>query len=322
MASTAFAPTVAIGKGTFAGASAVDSRQNVGTTSVLGSGPARSARPASVRMSAEVAGYSRSVDEYYAQSVRKQYIAKACPSGVPSLQCIEGNTYDAPYESRTLKRQSELRYRQLPVAVQLRNMYETRKSAIIAAHNCSHEESQITSNPKLAASMLLGGAEADRACNRYIESSGPVEDMMCRSVENQYMQAVNGSGVFSTACTDGQAKYEAYLAQCRGKAAEFRAKQYSPAQKAGASFAARSRAVNQNHICLYENTKLFPNYPRLAGSMRPAFGYYQPFVQSPRSGYGFGGIMDANVTTAIATVSGLSSNPAWFAAHFGGSGGM
>lgn len=35
---------------------------------------------------------------------------------------IEGNTFDAPYESRTLKRQSQLRYRQMPTSVKVHNM--------------------------------------------------------------------------------------------------------------------------------------------------------------------------------------------------------
>jgi len=225
--------------------------------------------------------YSPVVDEFFAKDVRSQYIAKACPTGVPPLQCIEGTTAAEPYELRTLKRQSQLRYRQLPVSVRLHNMYETRKNAVIACHGCAHEEERVLANPMLANSMLLGQAESNRACNRYIQSSGPVEDMMCRSVENIYMKAVNGSGVFTTACTDGQARYEAYLCQVRGKSTEFRAGQYSAAAKAGAAFAARKLAIARNHICVYEDG-LYSKYPRLAGSMRPAFGYYSTFKSPSR----------------------------------------
>lgn len=135
----------------------------------------------------------------------------------------------------------------------------------------------------MASAMLVGKAESDRACNRYIQSSGPVEDMMCRSVENNYMKAVNPSGVFSTACTDGQARYEAYLMAVRGKATEYRAGQYSPAAKAGAAYAARKRATARNHVCVYEDG-LYNKYPRMAGSIRPSFGYYAPFVTSPTDG--------------------------------------
>lgn len=153
-----------------------------------------------------------------------------------------------------------------------------------------------------------------------IESSGPVEDMMCRSVENIYMKAVNGSGVFSTACTDGQAKYEAYLCQQRGKSTEFRAAQYSPVAKEGAKFAARQQAISRNHICNYEDG-LYAQYPRLAGSMRPEFGYYTPFVSSPRQGYGGGGVTTGvDQTVLVATVSALATGAAWFAAHSGGAG--
>lgn len=143
---------------------------------------------------------------------------------------------------------------------------------------------------------------------------------MCRSVENIYMKAVNGSGVFTTACTDGQAKYEAYLCQQRGQATEFRAKQYPAVAKEGAKFAARAQAIARNHICVYEDN-LYAEYPRLAGSMRPSFGYYTPFVSSPRQGYGGGGVtteIDQNVL--IATVSALAAGAAWFVAHSGGAG--
>jgi len=238
------------------------------------------------------------VDEFMAKDVTKQYIAKACPSGVPSLQCIEGTTFDEPWDSRTLKRQSELRYRQLPVSLRIHNMYETRKNALIAAHGCTHEENRVLNNPILASAMVIGQAEATRACNRYIVSSGPAEDMMCRSVENIYMKAVNGSGVFTSACTDGQAKYEAYLNKVRCGSTAFRAKQYSASQKESAKYAAKRMAIARNHICVYEDG-LYSKYPRLAGSMRPAFGYYQPFVRSPIQYKTNNGMIDPNQQAAL-----------------------
>lgn len=222
---------------------------------------------------------------------------------------------------RTTKRQMQLRYRQLPAAVKVRQMYETRKAALAACHGCSHEENRVLGNPALAASMALGKAEADRSCNRYIESSGPVEDMMCRSVENVYMKAVNGGGVFSVACTDGQAKYEAYEAQVRGGSVAFRAKQYSPAAAEGAKFAARKRAIAANHICVYEDG-LYSKYPRMAGSMRPANGYFQPFVQSPRQPVFDGGAGGVNGTVLIETVAAFAKKGlSWFSARSGGYGG-
>lgn len=228
--------------------------------------------PAPARMSATYP-YSPKVDEFFARDVTRQYIAKACPTGVPPIQCIEGSTFDAPYEARTLKRQAQLRFRQLPTAVKVHNMYETRREALIACHGCSHEESRVLGNPMLAAAMVLGKAESDRACSRYMRPSGKAEEVMVKSVENYYMKAVNPGGVFSTACTDGQAKYEAYLSQVRGKAAQFRSGQYSKAAKAGAAYAARKRATARNHICLYEDG-LYNRYPMMAGSIRPSFGYY------------------------------------------------
>lgn len=246
--------------------------------------------------------YNPIVDEFFAKDVTKQYIAKAAPYGCSPIQCIEGTTFSEPYDNRTLKRQSQLRYRQLPVSVRLHNMYETRKNALIACHGCGHEEDRVLGNPMLASAMALGQAEASRACNRYIESSGPAEDMMCRSVENIYMKAVNGSGVFTSACTDGQAKYEAYQNQVRCGSTAFRAKQYTPSAKAGAKFAARKMAIARNHICLYEDG-LYSNYPRMAGSMRPAFGYYQPFVTSPAQNMLNKVLLDANQAAALTAIN-------------------
>lgn len=292
-------------------AQAVSHRAPVATTS--------SPTPAAVVMNA--AGYQPRVDEFMANDVRRQYIAKACPSGVPSLQCIEGSVNSDVYGLRTTKRQMQLRYRQLPTSVKVTQMYQTRKAAIVACHGCSHEENRVIGNPALAASMALGKAEADRSCNRYIPSSGPVEDMMCRSVENVYMKAVNGSGVFSVACTDGQAKYEAYEAKVRGGSVDFRAKQYSAAAAEGAKFAARKRAIAANHICVYEDN-LYSNYPRMAGSMRPAHGYFQPFVQSPRQPVFGGGAGGVNGTVLVETVAAFAKKGlAWFSARSGGYGG-
>jgi len=103
-------------------------------------------------------------------------------------------------------------------------MYETRRNALIAARVCTREENRVLNNPVMASAMLLGQNEANRSYNRYIEGSDPAEDMMCRSVENIYLKAVNGSGMFSTACTDGQAKYESYLNKVRCGSTAFRAK--------------------------------------------------------------------------------------------------
>lgn len=129
----------------------------------------------------------------------------------------------------------------------------------------------------LAAAISLGNVEANRACKRYIQSSGKAEDMLCRSADNMYSRAMNGSGVFSTACTDGQAKGEAYLAKVRAGSTVFRVNQYSPIAKASAEYGARKFAKSRKPVCLYKGG-LYTKYSRLAGSLRPDFGYYSMFV--------------------------------------------
>jgi hypothetical protein len=200
-------------------------------------------------------------------------------------------------------------------------MFETRKAAIIACHGCSHEESRVIGNPMLASTMILGKAEADRSCSRYIPSSSKAEDMMVRSVENQYTKRVNGSGVFSTACTDGQVPYEAYLNQVRGKSTLFRSKQYSPAAAAAAKFAAQQRAVAANHICNYEDG-LYQKYPQLAGAIRPEYGYFPPYVAHFKQPVFDGGAGGVNTLVLIETVASFAKKGlAWFAARSGGYGG-
>lgn len=307
MTNPAFVPALAVGASTLTPSRALSLSPRAA--------PVPAAPPTGARMLS--GGYSPIVDEFFAKDVRSQYIAAACPSGVPSVQCIEGATFDEPYESRTLKRQSQLRFRQLPVAVRLHNMYETRKWALAATHGCAHEEERVLGNPMLASAMAIGQAEKNRACSRYIESSGPAESMMVRSVENFYSKAVNGSGTFTPACTDGQAKYEAYLAQNRGKSAEFRAKHYSAAAKAGAKFAAKKLAIARNHICVYEDG-LYAKYPRMAGSMRPAFGYYTPFVSAPSNGRYQTTIeraLDSATLAALSKIGTISPEAAWAAAN-------
>lgn len=210
----------------------------------------------------------------------RQYVQKACPSGVPPIQCIEGATADQPYAARTLKRQSQLRYRQLPTSVRVHNYYEMRKAAIVAAHGCSHEEGRVIQYPAMASAYVLGQAEASKACVRYFDPAGPAEVAMKRSVENLYKKAVNPSGVFSTACTDGQAKYEAYLMQLRGKSAEFRAKQYSVGEREAMKYAARKQALSaKGHDCSAEEV-IFSKFPIVASAMRPSMFFSFSFCHS------------------------------------------
>lgn len=210
------------------------------------------------------------VDEFMASSVHRQYIQKACPSGVPPIQCVEGTTADEPYALRTLKRQSQLRYRQLPTSVRIHNYYEMRKAAVTAAHGCSHEEDRALEYPTMAAAYVMGQAEASKACIRYFKPAPGAETHMTRSVEQSYKAAINRSGVFSTSCTDGQARYEAYLMAVRGGSTRFRAHQYSTPEKEGMKFAARKQALAHHaHNCSFEE-KIFCDFPIVASAMRPS----------------------------------------------------
>jgi hypothetical protein len=92
--------------------------------SAVATRPALAAPAVAPAVTMAASGYNPRVDAFFAQDVRKQYIAKACPSGVPSLQCIEGTTASEPYDLRTLKRQSQLRYRQVCCYIQCGGHFE------------------------------------------------------------------------------------------------------------------------------------------------------------------------------------------------------
>lgn len=245
--------------------------------------------------------YSPQVDEYFAKSVMKKCIQKACPTGVAPIQCIEGTTFYEPYEARTLKRQSQLRYRQMSKGSKLKAMYINRQRAIIIANGCSHEESQIVNNPMMARALIMGKYESERACSRYITPKNKVDACLARSSFNYFGRMISGRGTFSTATTNGQAKYEAYLSSVRAGSVEFRKKQYSTAQKLAANYASIKAVMSRKTICLFK-TSVYTPYPAYSASMiTPYTGFYIPFVPSPTGG-------------KISTMPGVGMDPARLAA--------
>lgn len=237
--------------------------------------------------------YSNVVDKFFANDIRRQYMAKgALPD--PPLTAVQGSNSDAPHALRAAARENELRYRQLPVAVRLHNMYESRRQALSACTGFSSEEERVLANPMLASAMAVGKAEADRSCIDYIESSGAVEDYLCNAVEKGYVATPKPPGL------DDPAAYDGYQRDMRLRTEELRTKQHTTAEKLGAAFAARKVAFSPNQICAYDDD-LYSLYPRLAGSMRPGYGYYTPQV----SHVGEGPAGSGDVDTSSAAIIGL-----------------
>ena len=68
-------------------------------------------------------------------------------------------------------------------------------------------------------------------------------------------------------------------------------------------------AIARNHICVYEDG-LYSKYPRMAGSIRPVFGYYYPFVTSPVQTATNNRMLDLNQTAALAALGSIGKEAA------------
>lgn len=228
--------------------------------------PARAAaRPAAVRMGV--------VDDYMAASVIRQYKAAAVPGGVYTPQCTEGSVPGDADAKRTYATTQAFRARQATPRAAAANRFETRCRALIAAHGCSHEEARVVAFPSMAANMVIGQAEALRACSRYQTPASAAEKYMAAAVERTYAAVQCPTGEF-TVCTDGAAKGEADAARVAGGSAAYRARTLSTGAKAQGRFNAAAYATAQyGHGCGYEEA-LFAAYPAVAGAMRPATGAY------------------------------------------------
>jgi len=213
------------------------------------------------------------VDDYMAASVIRQYKAAAVPGGVYTPQCTEGAVPGDAEAKRVYAITQAFRARQSTARAAAANRFETRRRGIIAAHGCSHEEGRVVAFPSMAANMVIGQAEALRACSRYQVPASKAEKYMADAVERQYAAIQCPTGEF-TVCTDGAAKGEADAARVAGGSTAFRARTLSTGAKAQGRFNAQAYATTQyGHGCGYEEA-LFAAYPAVAGAMRPSTGAY------------------------------------------------
>lgn len=234
-------------------------------TCALPARPARAARPAAVTMGV--------ADDYMAASVIRQYKAAAVPGGVYTPQCTEGSVPGDADAKRVYATTQAFRARQATPRAAAANRFETRRRALVAAHGCSHEESRVVAFPSMAANMVIGQAEALRACSRYQLPASTAEKYMAAAVERTYAAIQCPTGEF-TVCTDGAAKGEADAARVAGGSAAYRARTLSTGAKAQGRYNAAAYATAQyGHGCGYEEA-LFAAYPAVAGAMRPSTGAY------------------------------------------------
>eukprot|EP00168_Porphyra_purpurea_P017765 TRINITY_DN629_c0_g1_i9.p2 TRINITY_DN629_c0_g1~~TRINITY_DN629_c0_g1_i9.p2 ORF type:complete len:406 (-),score=127.19 TRINITY_DN629_c0_g1_i9:161-1249(-) len=213
------------------------------------------------------------VDDYMAASVMRQYKAAAVPGGVYTPQCTEGAAAGDAEAKRVYATTQAFRARQSTARAAAAARFETRRRGIMAAHGCAHEEDRVVAFPSMAASMVIGQAEALRACSRYQVPASPAERYMAAAVERRYAAVQCPTGEF-TVCTDGAAKGEAEAARVAGGSTAYRARTLPTGTQAQGRFNARAYATAQyGHGCGYEEA-LFAAYPAVAGAMRPSTGAY------------------------------------------------
>lgn len=226
---------------------------------------------ASVRMLSDTV--LSNADAYMTRTIRATYKSAAAPMGTYTIQCAEGTTPFSGYDLAVRARNAAFKKRQASPSEMYRDLYATRRAAIVGAHNCSVEEAKFVAYPSAAAAYVVGKAEALRACNRYASDVGIVDGYMANVVTNQYKAMKVPNGVYGTACCDGGSAGEADDARVAALGVAFKAGQFSPGAKAQAKYNASLEAIALSRGCDYEDAQ-FMKYPTCAGSMRWSSGAY------------------------------------------------
>ncbi|KAA8495886.1 R-phycoerythrin gamma chain, chloroplastic [Porphyridium purpureum] len=207
-------------------------------------------------------------DEFFARSVTMQYKAFACPNGVYDIQCTEGTVKGAAYEKRAMAVSAAFRAKQASPAAKARALFENRRHAIIASHECQHEEDLFVRFPKLSAAYMMGKTEAMRTCSRYVVPDSLEEEYMAASVDRQMKERACPGGVYASSCVEGNAKGQAEQARVAALATAFRSAQKSASKTTAERYS--SAAYGRDHFahgCSYEES-VFNTYPATAAAMR------------------------------------------------------
>lgn len=215
----------------------------------------------------------RKADEYMANSVRRQYIAMTNPLGTFGVQCTEGSVQDAAEVSRVRALNLSFRMRQSSPSKTAFDLFENRKNAIASSHECSHEEKQFATCPKVAASYNLGKAEANGTCLRYASPETVEEAAMMRYMDIQQKIAVNPTGVYNVWCNEGAAKGQSEDIRIAALNAAYRQGQKSANKLMDEKYQQKKAGYAASHGCNYEEG-LVSNFPAIGASFRSkSYGY-------------------------------------------------
>ena len=220
-----------------------------------------------------MAGGARKVlmkaDEFMAKNVVRQYKEFAVPNGEYSIRCNEGTTKLQAEEKRVFTRQSAFRQSQKPINMRLRERYDARKKAFIAADLCSAEEEKFKKYPMATRAYIASRNEAMGTCTRYVQPQSIAENYMTNSVMNQVRMAAVPYGEYTNGnCMEGYAKGQAEERRVAVLASEYRAAQQSPSAVTRQNYAAPQAAVKYyGHECSHEEKQYF-EFPSTAAAMQ------------------------------------------------------
>lgn len=215
-------------------------------------------------------------DLFQWRSQTKEAKEAATSTGVYTVQCTEGTSKSSDAESSRLAALAmNFRMRQTSTFEKCRDLYATRRAAIVQSMNSHTMETYAVRFPARAAASVQGRAEKLRACSRYFPTA-PVESaehLMFECVDRQYKAAKASTGVYSTTCADGRVAGDAETARVAALATNYRAGQLSMLQKTQMRYDAIREANMLGFGCDYEES-YFKRFPKTAAAMRYSTGAY------------------------------------------------
>lgn len=212
-------------------------------------------------------------DKYMAQSVLMQYYKIANPTGEYGVQCTEGSVKGMAEFARVRSLYGRFRASQASPSKRYGDMYENRKQAIVASHECSHEEKQFCGYENVAASYNNAKSEAYATCYRYASPETVEEAAMLRYMDIQQNNAANMTGVYTTACNEGAAKGQAEDGRVAALNTAFRNGQKPATQLLQEKYDQRRQGYAAANGCNYEEG-IVCNYPAVGAAFRPKnYGY-------------------------------------------------
>lgn len=218
---------------------------------------------------------SAAADRFMFRSQTYEAKQAAAATGVYTVQCAEAsggsNTAEA---TRMAALASNFRLRQASVSARFKDLYETRRAAVIQAAGSHDAESYAVRFPARTAAAVAGRAEALRACTRYFPPADPAAEYMTACVDRQYKAKRVDGGVYSTSCCDGRMPGDAENARVAALSAQYRARHFPPVMHTQMRYNAVQEAVAlARGACGYEEA-YFAQFPKMAGAMRYSTGTY------------------------------------------------